>query len=157
MIKSIETLQENDSTMYFDELNMSYINELIDEYYDDMERKHLDPDLLKLNFEIGITYLFMDKFILAKQYLEKALYYNPRLVNYFIGLSYHKKAKVIEKSGNFSATKKNYDRAINYYKKALKEKGILPNDMILNELLKSVYKELGENLTLTNVVWDAAT
>lgn len=144
MAKKNDSLEENNNILSFDELYLSNLDEIIEEYNYDISSKNLDPEIIKLNFEIGITYFSIGKYILAKKYLEKAISFNPRLVNYFLGLSHHKKAKQIEKSGNFSSSKKNYDIAIKFYKKALTEKGILPNKKLLEELLDVVYEELGE-------------
>lgn len=153
MVNIIDTTLENPNLLYFNEMailkdadniHKQHYDLLLSNFDYNAANAYIEVAISREFFELGITYFSLGKYILATKYFKKARAFNPRLVNYFIGLSYHRKAKIIEKSGNFMAAKKNYDQAITYYTVALNTDGYKPDNKILNELLSNVYNELDE-------------
>ena len=136
------------------EFESNYHNKKLSEYLEKLIENNLDTDDLELKFKIGVTYFALGKYILANEYLEESINYSPRLVYYILGLSCFNKGKVFEKSGNFTATKNNYDKAVFYYKKALNEKGRKPDNSIIFVDLGAVFYELEDFHQLSSILRD---
>lgn len=131
-----------------------YYLKKLDEYCTELSMAKEDTNNLELYFNIGITCFILGKYLLAKDYLEKAIEYNPRLVYYILGLSYYNKAKLIEKSGNFNASRHNYEKAVINFEDALEASSDIPSSSQIYYDLGVVFYELEDYNELSKVIDD---
>jgi tetratricopeptide (TPR) repeat protein len=128
-------------------------------YLDILEKLNIDlvnantkEEKGKTNFQIGLIYYLMGKYIMTKDYLENGIKYKPRFAYYILGLSHFKKGQLIEKSGNFYAAKFNYDRSIFYFKKALCQHSQEISDFEIKLALGKVFNELNDYYQLSSLL-----